>query len=76
MPEPTIRRDRVALNPLQWINVKADPADPSSDDLWGYADPDFHAEYPVALVAVREAGFPAMMMWGCSPRRRCRTTAG
>ena len=62
MPEPTIRRDRVALNPLQWINIKADPADPSSDDLWRYADPDFHAEYPGVLAAVKEAGFPAVML--------------
>lgn len=62
MPEPTIRRDRVALNPLQWINVKADPADPGSEDLWRYADPDFHAEYPGVLAAVKEAGFPAVMM--------------
>lgn len=62
MPSPTLRRDRVALNPLQWINVKADPADPSSDDLWRYADPDFHAEYPGVLSAVEESGFPAVMM--------------
>ena len=62
MSDATIRLDRVALNPLQWINVKADPTDPDSDDLWRYADPDFRYEYPGVLSAVRESGFPAVMM--------------
>lgn len=61
-PTQTIRRDRVALNPLQWINVKVDPADPDSPSLWRYADPDFHAEYPGVLASVKEAGFSAVMM--------------
>jgi sugar phosphate isomerase/epimerase len=57
-----LRPDRVALNPIQWINVKADPADPSSDDLWLFADPAFRADYPRVLAAVRAAGFPATML--------------
>lgn len=58
----TLRRDRVALNAIQWINVKADPADPDSDDLWLYADPAFRADYPRVLGQVRESGFEAVML--------------
>lgn len=57
-----LRRDRIALNAIQWINVKADPADPTSEDLWRYADPAFRSEYPGVLAQIREAGFPAVMM--------------
>jgi sugar phosphate isomerase/epimerase len=57
-----VRRDQIALNPIQWINVKADPSDPASEDLWRYADPAFRAEYPGVLAQVRQAGFTAVMM--------------
>jgi inosose dehydratase len=57
-----VRRDRVALNAIQWINVKADPDDPTSEDLWRYADPSFRAEYPGVLAQIREAGYAAVMM--------------
>jgi inosose dehydratase len=57
-----VRRDRVALNAIQWINVKADPDDPTSEDLWRYADPTFRAEYPGVLAQIGEAGFGAVMM--------------
>lgn len=57
-----LRSDRVALNPIQWINVKADPLDPDSEDLWRFADPDFRADYPAVLAQIREAGYPAVMM--------------
>lgn len=57
-----VRRDRVALNAIQWINVKADPADPESEDLWRYADPAFRADYPGVLAQIRRAGFGAVMM--------------
>jgi inosose dehydratase len=78
---PPLRHDRIALNPLQWINVKTDPADPTSEDLWRYADPDFHAEYPGVLAAVRASGFPAVMMEVLSTQtlqdyRRMVTDAG
>jgi sugar phosphate isomerase/epimerase len=58
----TVRRDQIALNAIQWINVKADPADPESPDLWRYADPDFRADYPGVLAQIRDAGFAAVMM--------------
>lgn len=58
----SVRADRIALNPIQWANVKADPSDPDSDDLWLFADPAFRADYPGILRAIREAGFAAVMM--------------
>ena len=57
-----VHRDRIALNAIQWINVKADPDDPGSEDLWRYADPSFRAEYPGVLAEIRAAGFGAVMM--------------
>lgn len=58
----TIRRDQIALNAIQWINVKADPTDPNSEDLWLYREPSFVAQYPSVLAQVRDAGFGAVMM--------------
>ena len=57
-----LRRDRVALNAIQWINIKADPTDPNSESLWLYGDPAFRADYPDVLRQIREAGFGAVMM--------------
>ncbi|MEV8268598.1 sugar phosphate isomerase/epimerase [Microbacterium sp. NPDC076911] len=57
-----LRKDRIALNAIQWINLKADPNDPSSEDLWLFADPAFRADYPAVLKHIREAGFTATMM--------------
>jgi inosose dehydratase len=54
--------DRVALNPIQWINVKADPADPGSESLWLFAEPSFRADYPGVLAAIAAAGFASTMM--------------
>ena len=53
---------RFALNAIQWINVKEDPADLDSASLWRFADPAFVAEYPDVLGAIRDAGFRATMM--------------
>jgi sugar phosphate isomerase/epimerase len=57
-----LRADRVALNPIQWVNLKADPSDPDSEDLWLFADPAFRDAYPGVLAQVRDAGFAAVMM--------------
>ncbi|MDF2990518.1 MAG: Inosose dehydratase [Microbacterium sp.] len=57
-----VRRDRVALNAIQWINIKADPTDPDSEDLWRFTDPTFRDDYPGVLREIREAGFSAVMM--------------
>lgn len=51
-----------ALNAIQWINVKEDPNDPNSADLWRYADPTFVAEYPDVLKSIKDAGFDSVMM--------------
>ncbi|UJP10519.1 sugar phosphate isomerase/epimerase [Microbacterium sp. KUDC0406] len=53
---------KFALNAIQWINVKADPADFDSESLWRFADPAFVAEYPGVLAAIRDAGFDATML--------------
>lgn len=53
---------KFALNAIQWINVKEDPADLDSASLWRFADPAFVAEYPGVLRAIRDAGFGATMM--------------
>jgi inosose dehydratase len=57
-----VRHERVAYNAIPWINVKADPSDPDSADLWRYDDPEFRAEYPGVLAQIREVGFEAVMM--------------
>lgn len=53
---------KFALNAIQWINVKEDPDDPDSADLWRYADPTFVAEYPDVLKEIKDAGFDSVMM--------------
>lgn len=53
---------KFALNAIQWINVKEDPADLDSASLWRFADPSFVAEYPQVLKEIRDAGFTATMM--------------
>lgn len=58
----TLSRDRFALNAIPWFNVKADPADPDSDDLWLVADPAFRADYPRVLREIRESGFEVAML--------------
>lgn len=58
----SLRRDRVALNPLQWINLAADPNVPGSTSRWRYTEPGFRADYPGVLQAVRASGWEAVMM--------------
>ncbi len=53
---------KFALNAIQWINVKEDPADLDSASLWRFADPAFVAEYPGVLAEIRRAGFDATML--------------
>ena len=38
----SVRADRIALNPIQWANVKADPSDPDSDD-WQFTPETYRA---------------------------------
>ncbi|GAA1000642.1 sugar phosphate isomerase/epimerase family protein [Subtercola frigoramans] len=58
----TISADRIALNAIQWINVKEDPNDPDGPDVWLYREPRFRSMYPDVLNQVREAGFENVMM--------------
>lgn len=58
----TVTRDQIALNAIQWINIKEDPTDPQSADLWLYREPAFRAQYPDVLAQIARAGFDAVMM--------------
>ena len=58
----TINRSHIALNPIQWINVKENPADPNSADLWLFSEPSFRAQYPDVLAQIRRVGFDTVMM--------------
>jgi sugar phosphate isomerase/epimerase len=54
-----ISRSQLALNAIQWINLK--PA-PGEERLWRYADPTWRAEQPDVHRQIRDAGFDAVMM--------------
>ena len=58
----TLSRAQFALNAIQWINIKSDPSDPDSSDLWLYGDPQFVKDYPGVLRQIKQAGFDAVMM--------------
>src|SRR4051812_3472002 len=55
----SITRSQLALNAIQWINLK--PA-PGEERLWRYADPSWRAEQPDVHRQIRDAGFGAVMM--------------
>lgn len=54
--------DRIALNPIQWMYVAADPHDPDSEAVWRFDDPTFQDDYPSVLRQVRDCGFDAVML--------------
>ncbi|WP_159499914.1 sugar phosphate isomerase/epimerase [Microbacterium sp. 18062] len=58
----TLRLSQVALNPIQWTNLPADPSVPGSVSRWLYGEPSFRADYPRVLRSVAAAGFDATMM--------------
>ncbi|MFJ4286860.1 sugar phosphate isomerase/epimerase family protein [Paenarthrobacter nicotinovorans] len=58
----TLSRAQFALNAIQWINIKEDPNDPTSADLWLYGEPSFVEDYPSVLKQIKAAGFDAVMM--------------
>jgi inosose dehydratase len=55
-------RSQFALNAIPWFNVKADPTDPDSEDLWLIAEPSFRQDYPRVLREMRESGFEVAML--------------
>lgn len=57
-----LSRNQFALNAIPWFNVKADPADPNSEDLWRVNDPAFLLEYPDVLREIRASGFETAML--------------
>jgi sugar phosphate isomerase/epimerase len=56
----TIDRSQIALNALQWINLK--PETPGQAPQWLYDDPAWRSEQPRVHQEVREAGFDAVML--------------
>ena len=57
-----ITKDQVALNALQWINLKQEPGGPADTPIWLYDDPAWRSEQPNVHRQVKEAGFDAVMM--------------
>ena len=55
----SITRSRVALNAIQWINLKPEPGE---DRRWRYAEPGWRSEQPGVHRQIRAAGFDAVMM--------------
>jgi hypothetical protein len=54
-----VRRSQVALNAIQWTNLKPPPG---QQMVWLYADPAWRAGQPRVHELVRAAGFEAVML--------------
>jgi sugar phosphate isomerase/epimerase len=54
-----VTRSQVALNAIQWINLKPPPG---GERQWLFADPAWRSEQPGVHRRIREAGFGAVMM--------------
>ena len=54
----TITRDQIALNALQWINLKQ----PDGKAVWLYNDPAWRSEQPKVHQQVKDAGFESVML--------------
>lgn len=54
----TITRDQIALNALQWINLKQ----PDGKAVWLYNDPAWRSEQPKVHRQVKDAGFESVML--------------
>ncbi|WP_426321893.1 sugar phosphate isomerase/epimerase family protein [Microbacterium sp. E-13] len=57
-----ITRNQIALNALQWINLKQEPGGPADAPIWLYDDPAWRSEQPNVHRLVKAAGFDAVMM--------------
>jgi inosose dehydratase len=55
-----ISPDRIALNTVQWINIRQDPSMPPGVGGWELNDPGFRAKFPRILDEVVEAGWDAI----------------
>ena len=58
----TVTRSQVALNALQWINLKQPPGGPNDKPVWLYNDPAWRSEQPKVHQQVKDAGFDAVML--------------
>ncbi|GAB3397239.1 sugar phosphate isomerase/epimerase [Humibacter soli] len=57
-----ITRSQVALNALQWINLKQPPGGPADKPIWLYDDPAWRSEQPAVHRQVKKAGFDNVML--------------
>ena len=57
-----ITRDQIALNALQWINLKQPADGPKDKPIWLYNDPAWRSEQPKVHQQVKDAGFDAVMI--------------
>lgn len=57
-----ITRDQIALNAIQWINLKQTDEHAKDEPVWLYNEPSWLADQPDVHRQVREAGFDAVMM--------------
>ena len=57
-----ISRDQIALNALQWINLKQPADGPKDEPIWLYNDPAWRSEQPKVHQQVKDAGFDAVML--------------
>jgi inosose dehydratase len=58
----TITRDQIALNALQWINLKQPADGPKDKPIWLYNEPSWRSEQPKVHQQVKDAGFDAVMI--------------
>lgn len=57
-----VTRAQVALNALQWINLKQPPGGPNDKPIWLYNDPAWRSEQPKVHAQVKRAGFDNVML--------------
>ncbi len=58
----TLTRSQVALNAIQWINLKQPEDGPKDEPIWLYNDPAWRSEQPKVHQQIRTAGFENVMI--------------
>lgn len=58
----TVTRRQVALNAIQWINLKQPDDGPKDEPIWLYNDPAWRSEQPKVHRQIRDAGFESVMI--------------
>jgi inosose dehydratase len=58
----TVTRSQIALNAIQWINLKQPEDGPKDEPIWLYNDPAWRCEQPKVHQQIRDAGFESVMI--------------